>query len=55
MKMGWQRVLGALGGAVLGAVFLIAAWAKTLDPSAFADQITLEGLDFLLPAEIVAL
>ncbi len=40
---------------VLGAVFLVAAWAKTLDPSAFATQITQEGLDFLLPANIVAL
>lgn len=55
MKMGWKRLLGILGGVVLGAVFLIAAWAKTLDPSAFAKQITLEGLDFLLSAEVVAL
>ncbi len=40
---------------MLGAVFLVAAWAKTLDPSAFATQITSEGLDFLLPASAVAL
>ena len=51
----WRRVLGTLGGIVLGAVFLIAAWAKALDPRAFASQITSEGLDFLLPAAAVAL
>ncbi len=52
---GWRRALGILGGVVLGAVFLVAAWAKALDPSAFAGQITAEGLDFLLPAAAVAL
>ena len=52
---GWQRALGIVGGVQLGAVFLIAAWAKALDPSAFAKQITSEGLDFLLPAAAVAL
>ncbi len=51
----WRRVLGIAGGVILGAVFLIAAWAKALDPRAFAAQITLEGLDFLLPAAAVAL
>lgn len=51
----WPRVLGIAGGVVLGAVFLIAAWAKALDPRAFASQITSEGLDFLLPASAVAL
>ncbi len=40
---------------ILGGVFLIAAWAKALDPRAFAQQITNEGLDFLLPATAVAL
>lgn len=38
----------------LGAVFLVAAWAKALDPAAFAAQIELEGLDFLLPSSVVA-
>lgn len=52
---GWHRILGIAGGVVLGAVFLIAAWAKALDPTAFAGQITNEGLDFLLPAMAVAL
>jgi Methylamine utilisation protein MauE len=51
----WKRVLGNLGGVFLGAVLLIAAWAKALDPAAFADQIHAEGLDFLLPAGVVAL
>ncbi len=51
----WKRVLGTSGGAFLGLVLLLAAWAKTLDPAAFADQIRLEGLDFLLPAGAVAL
>ncbi len=51
----WQRALGIAGGVVLGAVFLVAAWAKTLDPQAFAGQISREGLDFLLPAGAVAL
>ncbi len=51
----WRRALGILGGVVLGAVFLVAAWAKALDPQAFAGQITSEGLDFLLPAAAVAL
>ncbi len=52
---GWTRFLGIAGGVVLGAVFLVAAWAKALDPRAFAAQITSEGLDFLLPAAAVAL
>ena len=51
----WQRSLGILGGVVLGAVFLVAAWAKALDPGAFAGEISREGLDFLLPAGAVAL
>lgn len=49
-----KAVLGLLGGIVLGAVLLVAAWAKVLDPSAFVEQIELEGLDFLLPASVVA-
>jgi len=52
---GWRRVLGGLGGLVLGAVLLVAAWAKALDPGAFAAQIEREGLDFVLPAAAVAL
>jgi uncharacterized membrane protein YphA (DoxX/SURF4 family) len=47
--------VGTIAGALLGAVFLIAVWAKALDPSAFAEQIHTEGLDFLLSAQAVAL
>ena len=50
----WQRAAGVAGGVFLGGVLLVAAWAKALDPAAFADQITSEGLDFLLPAAAVA-
>lgn len=46
---------GTIAGALLGAVFLIAVWAKALNPSAFAEQIRIEGLDFLLSAQAVAL
>lgn len=46
--------VGTIAGAVLGLVFLIAVWAKALDPSAFAEQIHTEGLDFLLSAQAVA-
>ncbi len=48
------RYLGLVGAVFLGAVFLIAAWAKAIDPATFAEQITAEGLDFLLPAPFVA-
>jgi methylamine utilization protein MauE len=51
----WARVLGTLGGAVLGGVLLLAAWAKALDPLAFAQQIHAEQLDGLLSAHVVAL
>ena len=47
--------IGTFAGAFLGVVLLIAVWAKMLDPTAFADQIRLEGLDFLFSAEAVAL
>lgn len=48
------RGLGFLGGFVLGAVLLVAGYAKLLDPMAFVEQIRFEGLDVLLSAEIVA-
>lgn len=47
--------VGTFAGTFLGGVLLFAVWAKALDPSAFADQIRLEKLDFLLPAQAVAL
>lgn len=47
--------VGTFAGAFLGCVLLFAVWAKMLDPTAFVDQIRLEKLDFLLPAQAVAL
>src|SRR5215218_7797705 len=47
--------VGTFAGAFLGCVLLFAVWAKALDPSAFADQIRLEKLDFFLPAQAIAL
>ncbi|HEY0513234.1 MAG TPA: MauE/DoxX family redox-associated membrane protein [Thermoanaerobaculia bacterium] len=47
--------IGTFAGAFLACVLLFAVWAKALDPSAFADEIRTEGLDFLLPAHAVAL
>lgn len=51
----WKSWLGFVGGCFLGAVLLVGAWYKALDPVAFAEQIRLEGLDFLLPASTVVL
>lgn len=47
--------LGTAAGVFLGAVLLVAVWAKALDPAAFAEQIRVEGLDGLLSAQAVAL
>lgn len=49
-----KRGLAYAGALVLGAVLLIGAYAKALDPLAFVEQISSEGLDFLLPASWVA-
>jgi uncharacterized membrane protein YphA (DoxX/SURF4 family) len=49
----WRRTLSVLGAVVLGGVLLVGAWGKGLDPGAFAEQIRSEGLDLLLPAEVV--
>lgn len=43
--MHWSRSLGLAAAVLLGAVLLVAAWAKVLDPIAFAEQIEREGLD----------
>ncbi len=50
----WKRWLGAAGAFVLGAVLLVAAWAKALDPDAFAEQIRIEGLEWGLSAAALA-
>ncbi|MFL6201754.1 MAG: DoxX family protein [Thermoanaerobaculia bacterium] len=47
--------LGTAAGVFLGAVLLVAVWAKALDPAAFAEQIRIEGLDVLLSARAMAL
>jgi hypothetical protein len=49
------RVIGTLGGCVLGGILLVAVWGKALDPAAFAEQIHADGLDRLLPAGALAL
>src|SRR4030095_4470812 len=47
--------IGSFAGAFLGGVLLFAVWTKVLDPASFAEQIHVEGLDFALPAQGVAL
>lgn len=49
-----RRGVGWAAAVVLGLVFVLAAYGKALDPTAFAEQITFEGLDFLLPAGFLA-
>lgn len=49
---GWISLAGAL---ILGAVLLVAGYAKLLEPGAFAEQIRLEKLDFLFSASTVAI
>lgn len=51
----WKRAVGYAGALALGVVLLVAAYGKALDPNAFAEQIVLEGVSFLLPAAAVAL
>lgn len=51
-RLAW---LGTAAGVFLGAVLLVAVYAKVLDPAAFAEQIRIEGLDVLLSAQAVAL
>ena len=49
-----RQALGILGAVILGTVFLVAAWAKMLDPASFAKTIQSEGLEILLPALVIA-
>jgi uncharacterized membrane protein YphA (DoxX/SURF4 family) len=39
-------LVGYLGGLVLGAVFLLAAWAKAIHPTAFVEEVASRGLAF---------
>jgi uncharacterized membrane protein YphA (DoxX/SURF4 family) len=50
----WRARLAWFGGFLLGAVLLVAAWGKALDPVAFTEQVEFEGMDILLPAGLVA-
>lgn len=45
---------GRVGAFIVGGVLLLGAYAKLIDPEAFAEHITKEGLDFLLPAGAIA-
>ena len=54
-RVNWKKILGSTGGRFLGAVLLVAAVAKAFEPEAFAEQIQLEGLDFLFSPSQVAL
>ena len=51
----WRRALGTAAAVFLGAVLLVAAYAKAIDPEAFAEQMRTEGLTFGLPAMALAL
>lgn len=51
----WRWWVGSAAALFLGALYLVAAYAKVIHPAAFAEQIRVEGLDFLLPAMAVAL
>lgn len=51
----WLRGLGLAGAVFLGAVLLLAAWAKMIHPVGFAATIKAEGLDRILPAMPMAL
>lgn len=50
----WRRWLALAGGVVLGLVFLVAGWAKVIHPHGFAEEIRSEGLEILLPAEVLS-
>lgn len=51
----WARLSGRLAAFLLGTILLVAAWAKLIDPLAFAEQIGREGLDRLLPEAVMAI
>ena len=53
----WRRALGtvgAVGAFFLGAVFLVAVFAKVIDPHAFTEHIEAQGLAIFVPAFFVA-
>ncbi|MHC5009769.1 MAG: MauE/DoxX family redox-associated membrane protein [Planctomycetota bacterium] len=50
----WKYILSTTAGCFLGAVLLFAVWAKVINPIYFQEWVEFEGLDFLLPATIMA-
>lgn len=50
----WRGWVGTAAAVFLGALYLVAVYAKVIAPGAFMDQIAIEGLDFLLGAATVA-
>ena len=51
---GWRSAVGTLAALFLGGVFLAAVWGKMFDPTAFAEVIAVEGLDFWIDAKTFA-
>ncbi|MDJ0974398.1 MAG: hypothetical protein QNJ98_08070 [Planctomycetota bacterium] len=45
--------IGRIGAFLLGAILLLGAYTKVIDPVAFAEHISKEGLDFLLPSGVI--
>jgi uncharacterized membrane protein YphA (DoxX/SURF4 family) len=45
----WRRGIGTGAGIFLGLVLLVAAWAKALDPTGFAEQIHAQRIDGIVP------
>ena len=54
-RLSWRRVVGTTAGIALGVVLLVAAWAKALDPQAFAEEIRVQGIAPASLAPAVAL
>ena len=50
-----SNTIGRVAAFLLGMIFLVAAWAKMLDPAAFAEQIAAEGLDIVFSAHLMAI
>jgi uncharacterized membrane protein YphA (DoxX/SURF4 family) len=50
----WTTRMGRVAGMFLGVVFLTAAVTKALDPASLQEMVVNEGLDFALPAFLVA-
>ena len=53
-RLSWRRVVGTAAGIALGIVLLVAAWAKALDPQAFAEEIWVQGIAPVAAAPIAA-